>query len=122
MNACLLDRRCNIQQTGEFEAATHAAKLPNLSRELLLIFNPPPIDGWRERCNPPLPERRRSVSPNQIAQRLEFQHPSAGVDKKRLHRVHVTRSRPTRYRRSWEGGSGTNPNLSEGFASFGALR
>src|SRR6266446_3798887 len=69
----------------------------------MLIFNPTTVDRRAKGCDPFLAERRRGVSPDQIAQRLELQHPGAGVGERRLHQIHVTRSGRIGYARAEAG-------------------
>ena len=98
-NSRLSDNLCDVQQSGKFEAASNPAELANFSGELMLFSNPIGIDGRRKSRNPLLAERRRGVSLDQFAQRLEFEYPGAGVNEwAGRHRIHVTRSRWINYR------------------------
>ena len=66
----------------------------NFGGEMMLIFNPAAIDRRAQDSNSFLAERRRGVTPDQIAQRFEFQHPSASVDERRFHQVSCYKKRP----------------------------
>ena len=78
-NPRLLGEFRNIQQARKLKPPARTAKFANLRRQVLLLFNPCPIRGGHQTSNPRLPQRRRGIPQQQLAELLELKKVSATV-------------------------------------------
>ena len=91
-DAGFLDQRTDVDEAGEIEASTDAAEFADLGGECLLGLDPGAIGGGRERRRCGLAERRRGVSAQEFAQRIELQHARGSVEELQRHRSLCYRS------------------------------
>ena len=82
-DAGLLDESFYFRQAAEFKSSAHAAELANLLGQRVLVLNPGTIKRSLQPGDSAFAERRRGVSGQQVAQRLELEQPRAGM----LHRM-----------------------------------
>ena len=62
-DARFLHEKSDFNQCGKIKSSAHAPEFPNLRHQFLLALKPVPVGRRSQPGNPPLSQRRGSVSP-----------------------------------------------------------